>query len=89
MWATVVFAVLVVVFFRAMGRAGAPAGARPAPGRWSAAVQQLVTDVVRGVRVHADLAAAHRDRLGRSGWAGAEPAEPRRGAGPETCRDDR
>ncbi|OMQ13791.1 hypothetical protein A7K94_0221105, partial [Modestobacter sp. VKM Ac-2676] len=79
MWASVVFPVLVVVFFRAMGRAGAPTGVRPASERWSAAVQQLVTDVVRGVRLYADLAAAHRDRRGRSGWAGADPAEPRPG----------
>ncbi|MGY1843535.1 hypothetical protein [Modestobacter sp. SYSU DS0875] len=66
MWASVVFVVLVVVFFRAMGRAGTPARDRSVPGSWSAAAHQLAADVVRGARVHAALSAAHRDRLGRA-----------------------
>ncbi|MGY2080310.1 hypothetical protein [Modestobacter sp. SYSU DS0657] len=88
MWAGVVFAVLVVLFFRAMGRAGAPARERPVPVSWSAAAHQLAADVVRGARVHAALAAAHRDRLDRAWWAGGGTATLRHGPEPAMCQDD-
>ncbi|WP_369130364.1 hypothetical protein [Modestobacter roseus] len=84
MWASVVFGVLVVLFFRAMGRAGAPAPEQPEPG-WPAALHRLLADVTRGVRVFAALATAHRERSGRAGWT----AGPDGATVPVVCRDDR
>jgi hypothetical protein len=65
---TVLFLVLCVLVFRALGRPGrTDEDGSPAP-TWADAARTWARDVAHGVRVLARLDEARRDRLGRP-WA--------------------